>query len=87
MGRYVVTPAIFDILAQTKPGKGGEIQLTDALNTLATQENMTALDFSGTRFDVGDQLGFVKANINYALKREELHDGLAHYIKELAERL
>lgn len=87
MGRYVVTPAIFDILANTKPGKGGEIQLTDALNTLASQEDMMALHFSGTRFDVGDQLGFVKANINYALKRDDLRDGLVSYIKELSATL
>lgn len=83
MGRYVITPQIFDILATTAPGKGGEIQLTDALNTLAAQQTMVACDFIGTRFDVGDQLGFIKANIEYGLKRESIAPALKDYLKEL----
>lgn len=85
MGRYVITPEIFDILATTAPGKGGEIQLTDALNTLATQEVMIAYNFSGTRFDVGDQLGFIKANIEYGLKRDAIAPALKDYLSELVK--
>lgn len=87
MGRYVITPAVFDILATTAPGKGGEIQLTDALNTLATQETMIACDFSGTRYDVGDQLGFIKANIEYGLKRDSIAPALKDYLKALVATL
>lgn len=83
MGRYVVTPTIFDILDQTAPGKGGEIQLTDALNTLASKETMYALNFDGKRYDAGDKLGYLKANIEFALKRPELGDDLKAYLKTL----
>lgn len=83
MGRYIITPAIFDILATTAPGKGNEIQLTDALNTLASQETMIACDFNGTRYDVGDQLGFIKANIGYGLKRQEIAPALKDYLQAL----
>ncbi|MDO4922902.1 MAG: UTP--glucose-1-phosphate uridylyltransferase GalU [Peptococcaceae bacterium] len=85
MGRYIITPAIFDILENTAPGKGGEIQLTDALNTLAAQETMIACDFKGTRFDVGDQLGFIKANIEYGLKRDTIAPALKEYLKALVK--
>lgn len=85
MGRYVITPEVFDILATTPPGKGGEIQLTDALNTLAAQQPMVACDFKGTRFDVGDQLGFIKANIEYGLKRDNIAPALKEYLKTLVK--
>lgn len=85
MGRYIITPAIFDILENTPPGKGGEIQLTDALNTLAREETMIACDFKGTRFDVGDQLGFIKANIEYGLKRDTIAPTLKEYLKTLVK--
>lgn len=87
LGRYIITPALFDILDATKPGKGNEIQLTDALNTLAAQETMTACIFSGRRYDVGDQLGFIEANIEFGLKRQDIGPALAAYLKDLAARL
>lgn len=87
LGRYIITPALFDILDATKPGKGNEIQLTDALNTLAAQETMTACVFSGRRYDVGDQLGFIEANIEFGLKRQDIGPALAAYLKDLAARL
>lgn len=83
MGRYILTPDIFATLAQTPLGKGNELQLTDALNLLAQQETVHAFQFEGIRYDVGDQLGFVKANLAYALKRPELADGLIDYLKTL----
>ena len=87
MGRYIITPEIFDILAETAPGKGGEIQLTDALVTLSAREAMSACAFSGTRYDVGDQLGFIKANIEFGLRRDDLAAPLAAYLKDLVQRL
>lgn len=87
MGRYIITPRIFDILAETAPGKGGEIQLTDALVRLAGEEAMRACTFSGTRYDVGDQLGFIKANIEFGLRRDDLAAPLAAYLRELAATL
>ena len=63
LGRYVISPEIFEILEETKPGKGGEIQLTDALKVLAKREHMTALSFEGRRYDVGDKQGFIEATI------------------------
>ena len=83
LGRYVISPEIFEILEQTKPGKGGEIQLTDALKVLAKQENMTALSFEGRRYDVGDKEGFLEATIEYALRREDLKDKFKEYLKNL----
>ncbi len=83
LGRYIITPQIFDILDNTIPGKGGEIQLTDALKTLITQEAMYAYNFEGRRYDVGDRLGFLEATIEFALKREDLKDPLINYFKRL----
>lgn len=80
LGRYIITPEIFEILERTKPGKGGEIQLTDALKELSKQESIYAYSFEGIRYDVGDKLGFLKANIEYALKREELKEDLLSYL-------
>ena len=80
LGRYIITPRIFKILEETKPGKGGEIQLTDALLTLMEEEAMYAYDFEGTRYDVGDKLGFLKATVEYALRKEELRDGFIEYL-------
>lgn len=68
LGRYIITPKIFEILENTKPGKGGEIQLTDALLELMEQEAMYAYDFQGMRYDVGDKLGFLQATVEYALR-------------------
>ena len=83
LGRYIITPQIFKILEETKPGKGGEIQLTDALVNLISEEAMYAYDFEGTRYDVGDKLGFLKATVEYALRREDLRDGFIEYLNTL----
>ncbi|KLE14618.1 UTP--glucose-1-phosphate uridylyltransferase GalU [Clostridium sp. C8] len=80
LGRYIITPQIFDILQNTKPGKGGEIQLTDALQTLIENEAMYAYNFEGKRYDVGDKLGFLQATVEYALKREELREPFIEYL-------
>ena len=85
LGRYIITPAIFEILENQKPGKGGEIQLTDALKTLGQQEAIYAYNFEGRRYDVGDKLGFLEATIDFALKRDSLKDGLMEYITNIVE--
>jgi len=87
MGRYVITPDIFEALEHTRPGSGGEIQLTDALRMLCKKDEMYALELSGERYDVGDKLWFLKATCEFALKREDLKTEFAAYIKELARRL
>lgn len=87
LGRYIITPRVFDVLENTAPGKGGEIQLTDALRVLAAQEPVYAYDFEGIRYDLGNKLGFLKATIEFALRREELQKPVAAYIKELAAKL
>ena len=83
LGRYIITPQIFKILEETKPGKVGEIQLTDALLKLSDEEAMYAYDFEGTRYDVGDNLVFLKATVEYALRREDLRDGFIEYLNTL----
>ena len=83
LGRYIITPQIFKILEKTAPGKGGEIQLTDALLKLIEEEAMYAYDFQGTRYDVGDKLGFLKATVEYALRREDLREGFIEYLNTL----
>ena len=80
LGRYIITPQIFDILSETKPGKGGEIQLTDALQTLIENEAMYAYNFEGRRYDVGDKLGFLQATVEFALKRPELREPFMEYL-------
>ncbi len=84
LGRYVITPAIFDILAHTLPGKGNEIQLTDALQVLAKRQPVYAYDFEGIRYDLGDKLGFLKATVEFALRREELGNAFKGYLKQLS---
>jgi UTP--glucose-1-phosphate uridylyltransferase len=81
LGRYIISHSIFEILENTAPGKGGEIQLTDALRTLASQEAMYAYNFEGHRYDVGDKLGFLQATVEFALKREDLKDDFMNYLK------
>ncbi|MDD7794204.1 UTP--glucose-1-phosphate uridylyltransferase GalU [Clostridium sp. 'White wine YQ'] len=83
LGRYIITPNIFEILENTKPGKGGEIQLTDALKELSNTEAVYSYCFEGRRYDVGDKFGFLQANIDYALKREDLKENLLAYFKTL----
>lgn len=80
LGRYIITPQIFDILQNTKPGKGGEIQLTDALQTLIESEAMYAYNFEGKRYDVGDKLGFLQATVEFALKRDDLREPFIEYL-------
>ena len=83
LGRYVITPQIFSILENTLPGKGGEIQLTDALRVLARREPVYAYDFEGIRYDVGDKLGFLKATVEYALRRPDLGHSFREYLQKL----
>lgn len=83
LGRYIITPAIFDILENQEPGKGGEIQLTDALKTLGNQEAIYAYNFEGRRYDVGDKFGFLEATIDFALKRDNLRDDLMDYMRKI----
>lgn len=87
MGRYIIEPEVFDILAHTAPGAGGEIQLTDALRELALKKEMYGLVFDGDRYDVGDKLGYLKATIEFALERPDLAGPLRNYLKELAGKL
>lgn len=87
LGRYVIRPEIFDILKNTKPGKGGEVQLTDALRVLALQQPVYAYDFEGERYDVGDKLGFLKATVEFALRREDLGAPFREYLQEMATKI
>ncbi len=86
MGRYIITPAIFDILEKTAPGAGNEIQLTDALKTLALKEKMLAYAFKGRRYDVGDKLGFLEATVEFALQRDNLKDDFLNYLEEIVRQ-
>ena len=83
LGRYVITPEIFKILEQTKPGKGGEIQLTDALRVMAKNGNVYAYNFKGKRYDTGNKLGYLKAMVEFALRREDIGPGFREYLKTL----
>jgi UTP--glucose-1-phosphate uridylyltransferase len=83
LGRYVITPEVFEVLEQTAPGKGGEIQLTDALRVMAHAGNVYAYCFEGKRYDTGDKLGFLKATVEYALRRDDLGDDFHTYLKNL----
>lgn len=87
LGRCVLPPEIFDILDHTQPGAGGEIQLTDAMAELARTCGMTAVEFSAKRYDMGNKLGILQANIEVGLKHKETGEGLREYIKELAKTL
>ena len=83
MGRYIISPRIFELLEVTKPGAGGEIQLTDALKVLAQKEAIYGLAFEGRRYDVGDKLGYLKATVEFALEREDLSAAFRSYLKGL----
>ena len=87
LGRYIIKPEIFDILMQTQPGKGNEIQLTDALKVLAHEDAVYAYDFEGQRYDLGDKLGFLKATVEFALRRKDLGESFKGYLKEVAGRI
>ena len=86
LGRYVINPEIFEILENTKPGKGGEIQLTDALKELVSREAMYAYIFEGRRHDVGDKQGFLEATVEFALKRDELREGFLDYLESILKK-
>ncbi|WP_134703817.1 UTP--glucose-1-phosphate uridylyltransferase GalU [Ammoniphilus sp. YIM 78166] len=83
MGRYILSPKIFEILDNQKPGAGGEIQLTDAIAELNKIEAVYAYDFDGTRYDVGEKLGFIKTQVEFALKRDDLRADLIEYLQGL----
>lgn len=87
LGRYIIKPQIFSILENTAPGKGGEIQLTDALKVLAKEDAVYAYNFSGQRYDLGDKLGFLKATVEFALRREDLGASFRAYLKDIAGRI
>lgn len=87
MGRYVLTPAIFDILEQTPPGRNNEIQLTDGMRVLCHQEKMCAVDFEGKRYDTGNLKGYLESIIDFALKNEEAGDWLRKFIISKADML
>ena len=83
MGRYILPPEIFDILEAQEAGKNGEIQLTDALSTLARTDSILAYHFEGNRHDVGEKLGFIETSIHYALQHEDLREGLLAYMRDI----
>src|ERR1700756_5770916 len=83
IGRYILTPAIFDVLEETQVGKGGELQLTDGMKSLLKQEKMYAYVYEGKRHDTGDKLGFLKATVEFALKRDDLGGPLKEYLRTL----
>ena len=83
LGRYIITPKIFEILSRTKPGKGNEIQLTDALLELLKEEAIYSYNFEGKRYDVGDKLGYLEATVEFALRKPELKDEFTEYLKNL----
>ncbi len=83
IGRYILQPRIFDILKYTTPGKGGEIQLTDALNTLLQHEKIYVCELDGVRYDAGTPLGWLKANVALALKRDDVGPEFGDYLKKL----
>ena len=85
LGRYVLTPEIFDYLEMQTPGAGGEIQLTDSIKNLMISQAVYAYDFEGIRYDVGDKFGFIKATVEFALAREELKDKIQEYLTELVK--
>lgn len=87
LGRYVLTPAIFEALEKIERGKGGEFQLTDALDMINKEEGMMAYEFEGKRYDAGDKLGYLKATVEYALRDDHFNVEFEEYIKELAKEL
>ncbi|GAB6150657.1 UTP--glucose-1-phosphate uridylyltransferase GalU [Clostridium novyi] len=87
LGRYIITPDIFDILENTPPGKGGEIQLTDALGILIQNQAMYSYCFEGRRYDVGDKLGFLEATVEFALKRDDIKEPFLKYLKSIEDTI
>lgn len=87
VGRYIITPEIFDILEKTPPGSGGEIQLTDALETLLKEEPAYACELVGRRYDLGSKIGFLQATVEYGLRNEALSEQFSVYLNNLSEIL
>lgn len=87
IGRYLLTPEIFDILERQTPGAGNEVQLTDAIDTLNKTQRVFAREFKGNRYDVGDKFGFMKTSIDYALEHPEVKEDLKNYIIKLGKAL
>lgn len=87
LGRYIITPEIFPFLETQDAGKGGEIQLTDALKRLAKEQAMYAYDFKGHRYDVGSKIGFLQANVEFALRDDALKDEVKSYLQQLHENM
>ena len=85
--RYIFTPDIFDYIAKTKPGKGGEIQITDAMGMMVRDRDMYGVKLEGRRCDIGNPEGFVRTNIEFALKRDDMAENIREYIKKLAGQL
>ena len=85
VGRYILTPEIFECLENVKPGKGGEIQLTDGIAALMEKQKILAYRFDGKRYDCGSKLGYVKANVEYSLKHEEFGKEFAQYLRDLTK--
>jgi UTP--glucose-1-phosphate uridylyltransferase len=85
IGRYVLPPSVFGVLEQVKPGVGGEIQLTDALAVLAREEGLLGYRFEGDRYDAGDRVGYLKANVAFALRRPELGPALREWLRQVAQ--
>jgi len=83
VGRYILTPRIFEILSETTPGKSGEIQLTDAMSKLMKEQGFIGYKFAGNRYDAGDKFGFIQANIAYALKRPDIAPRLIEYMRKI----
>lgn len=86
LGRYIINASIFDILSKTKPGKGGEIQLTDALKELVLKEDIYAYNFEGKRYDVGNKQGFLEATVETALRRGDLRDAFLDYLVKIVQK-
>lgn len=87
MGRYVLTPEIFNFLETQETGAGGEIQLTDAINRLNNEQSVYAYEFSGDRYDVGEKVGFIKTTIDFALKRKDLREDVLKYLEKKLEEV
>ena len=87
VGRYILTSSIFESLETTTPGKNGEVQITDAIRNLAHKEKIYAYMFKGTRFDVGEKTGYLKANIAFALKRKGIGEELKKYLKRICDEI
>jgi UTP--glucose-1-phosphate uridylyltransferase len=85
VGRYILTPRVFKLLDSTEPGAGGEIQLTDAIQSLIAEQTVLAYEFEGTRYDCGNKFGYLKANVEMGLRHPEIGDEFKRYLVELAQ--